>query len=299
MAPGPRFDTLRAHDGLTLRTAVWQPEASPPRGTILLLHGRTEFIEKYGEVADELTDRGFAVFTFDWRGQGRSDRMLRNHEKGHVETFDDYVRDLTAFIDQVVHPHAPRPIVMLAHSMGGNIALRYLHDHPAAVDRVVLSAPMVDIAVSPLARIAIKVLATVVVAVGGRRAFAPRMGAYADMPFDDNPLTHDAARLERMNRLVREDPALAVGGPTYGWLRAALASSERLLGSGFAQAINTPILLMSAAEDEVVSNKAQAAMAQALPSVTLVTLENSRHEPLMETDPVRAAFYARFDAFVP
>ena len=53
-----------------------------PRGVCLLLNGQTEFIEKYFEVIDELRGRGFSVVTFDWRGQGGSDRLLPDPPQG-------------------------------------------------------------------------------------------------------------------------------------------------------------------------------------------------------------------------
>ena len=62
----------------------------PPQGTVCILQGRAEFIEKYFETVGDLLLRGFAVATFDWRGQGLSARRLGNPRKGHVRRFDDY-----------------------------------------------------------------------------------------------------------------------------------------------------------------------------------------------------------------
>src|SRR5215831_11847947 len=78
-----------------------------PRGTILLLTGRGEFIEKYAtEIAGELLGRGFAVLALDWRGQGLSDRLLADRDKGHIDNFTTYMADLRLFIDQVVMPQS-------------------------------------------------------------------------------------------------------------------------------------------------------------------------------------------------
>ena len=76
---------IRATDGVRLRTARWAP--SSPIGTIVLLGGRGEFIEKYFEVIGELLTRGFAVAAMDWRGQGGSDRPLRNGREGTCRRF--------------------------------------------------------------------------------------------------------------------------------------------------------------------------------------------------------------------
>jgi alpha-beta hydrolase superfamily lysophospholipase len=81
--------TLKTRDGVSLRFARWAP---PPgrKGTVCLFQGRSEFIEKYFETVRDLRTRGFAVATLDWRGQGMSDRALRNRRKGYVRSFSQY-----------------------------------------------------------------------------------------------------------------------------------------------------------------------------------------------------------------
>src|SRR5579872_7265056 len=91
--------------GATLRAARFDPAPDvPARGTCVLLNGQTEFIEKYFEVIDELRGRGFCVVTFDWRGQGGSDRLLPDRRKSHIDDFAAYDQDLDAVMRQVVNP---------------------------------------------------------------------------------------------------------------------------------------------------------------------------------------------------
>ena len=125
----PRLATLAGRDGFPLRTAVWSAPPGAARGSVLLLQGRAEFIEKYGETVGDLRARGFAVYALDWRGQGRSGRVLKDPRKGHVVSYDDYLHDLDLFLERLVLPEAPRPIVVLAHSMGGHIVLRHSAEH--------------------------------------------------------------------------------------------------------------------------------------------------------------------------
>ena len=108
-APSPRLATLAARDGLPLRTAVWPVPAGSARGTVVVLQGRAEFIEKYGETAGDLRARGFAVHALDWRGQGGSGRMLDDTRKGHVVSYKDYLSDLDLFLEESVLPDAPGP----------------------------------------------------------------------------------------------------------------------------------------------------------------------------------------------
>ena len=80
------FDT---HDGRKIRFDTYACEAKTCRGIVVLLGGRSEFIEKYSETVDQLLVRKLDVVTFDWRGQGLSDRLLPNRYKGYVETYED------------------------------------------------------------------------------------------------------------------------------------------------------------------------------------------------------------------
>src|SRR3974377_2288084 len=132
---------IKTPAGGTLRFARWAP---PPgrKGTVVLLQGRAEFIEKYFETVRDLRARGFAVAAFDWRGQGLSDRLLANRQKGYVRNFSQYLTDLGAMMEQIVLPDCPPPIFALGHSMGGAIAIRACHDGSRWFEGVVLSAPM-------------------------------------------------------------------------------------------------------------------------------------------------------------
>ena len=102
-------------------------------------------IEKYFETVRDLRDRGFAVAMIDWRGQGHSSRRLRDPRKGYVRDFSDYEVDVETFVQQVVLPDCPPPFFALAHSMGGAVLLRLAHAGKRWFDRMVLSAPMIDL----------------------------------------------------------------------------------------------------------------------------------------------------------
>src|SRR5438445_8387868 len=88
---------LKTRDGIALRFAHWAPPRGR-KGTVCLFPGRAEFIEKYFETVRDLRARGFAVAALDWRGQGMSQRALRNPRKGYVRSFSQYQIDLEAFL---------------------------------------------------------------------------------------------------------------------------------------------------------------------------------------------------------
>src|SRR6476660_5218727 len=82
---GARVGMFETADRVKLRYATFPKGAGAAKGTICLVGGRTEFIEKYFETIADFQSRGFAVATFDWRGQGGSDRLIRNRTLGYVQ----------------------------------------------------------------------------------------------------------------------------------------------------------------------------------------------------------------------
>ena len=286
-------------DGARLRYALWPGEA-PARGTVILVPGRTEFIEKYFETVRDLLARGFAVAVLDIRGQGLSSREHGDRLKGHILDFQTYVDDLAHWIDACVQPALPQPFVILGHSMGAHIALRYLHDHPGAADCAVMTAVMTVIRSWPLsvgfARSMVKF---------GRRLFGPNAtlvsGSRAKplmARFEENKLTHDEDRFERMQALIHAERGLGLGPPTMGWLDAAIRSMDLINSPDYAAAITTPILLGIPSDDQVIDVASQRRLAQLLPQGDSFMVPGSQHEVLMETDARRHVFWQHFDAFV-
>ncbi len=99
---------LEGRGGVKMRVLTAPSTNGPPRGSVIVAPGRTEFIEKYFEVLRELQARGFAVFCIDWRGQGLSGRETSNPLKGHFASFDDPVNDLATALRLLAHK-LPRP----------------------------------------------------------------------------------------------------------------------------------------------------------------------------------------------
>jgi lysophospholipase len=144
-----RFDYFNSLDGIRIRYAMISP-GPKAAGAVILLGGRAEFIEKHLETIEELNRRCFDVYIMDWRGQGLSSRMLKDRHKGYVSSYEDYMADLRYFIELSIKPESVRPVIVLAHSMGAHIALRFLHDYPGIIDKAVLLSPMIDINTAPL-----------------------------------------------------------------------------------------------------------------------------------------------------
>jgi lysophospholipase len=290
---------LKTPDGVHLRFARFAPPAGR-RGTVCILPGRTEWIEKYFETVRDLRNRGFAVAVIDWRGQGLSDRALGDRYKGYVGSFSQFDTDLETFMREVVLPDCPPPIFALAHSMGATILLRAIGRGQRWFDRVVLSAPMLGIAFAQSAGIAGGLLRVVRWGGFGGIYVPGRYPGVLDLrPFAGNPLTSDPVRFARSAAILEAEPALALGGPTVAWADAAFRAMRAMREPSFPARIRQPILIIAAGRDAIVSNVVIEDFAMSLRAGTHLVVVGSQHELLMEQDRYRSQFFAAFDAFVP
>ncbi len=295
----PAVALLPSAGGLRVRVARWPARDPGGPGTVCVMGGRAEFIEKYFEVVRELLDRGFGVVAFDWRGQGGSDRLLANPRKGHVDAFEDFHADLFAVRDEVLSG-MPGPCFALAHSMGGAILLGALARRPDLFSRAVITAPMLQIAQVRRPRGA-RFLAASLDTLGFGGSFIPGGGETPVMtkPFAGNPLSRDAYRYERTGRLIAVKPELGLGDPTIGWVHAAFRAIAPMADPNYPLALQTPMLIVAGARDRVTVTPAAERFAARLRGGRALVLRQSEHEVLMETDEVRQQFWAAFDAFVP
>ena len=285
------IDWLGTDDGARLRRGHWLPHgpSTPPRGRVLLLQGLSEFLEKYTEVAQQLTARGLEVWSFDWRGQGhstRGDRPPRN-------AFERHLADLEIVLAQL--PPGP-PLLLLAHSMGAHLALRQMLRRPRLVVRAVLCAPMLGIRTRPWPQWLARRLARWMIRLGFGRRSLPGRANYTPLtiPFAVNPLTSDRASYERLRRRIEADPGLAFGQVDWYWLAAAVAAADPLHAPGLAR-LDTPLLMLLAGRDQVVDSAAAAAFAARLPRARVQWTAGARHELLQEAPAIQAAVWAAID----
>ncbi|MET4274678.1 MULTISPECIES: alpha/beta hydrolase [unclassified Bradyrhizobium] len=291
--------TIKTPDGVELRFARWAPPANR-KGTVCVFTGRSEQIEKYFETVRDLRDRGFAVAMIDWRGQGHSSRRLRDPRKGYVRDFADFEIDVETFVQQVVLPDCPPPFFALAHSMGGTVMLRVAHAGKRWFDRMVLSAPMIDLpgrATSFPARALLKTMR--VLGTGGRYVPGGSDQITGLNPFINNPLTSDPVRYARNAAILEEDPTLGLASPTIAWADTAFRAMHTFRGKNYPSEIRQPILMLAASGDTVVSIAAIEEFAYHLRAGSHLVIAGAKHEILQEQDRYRSQFWAAFDAFVP
>jgi lysophospholipase len=293
--PGGEIVEFLAADGVGLRAAVF--ERAGARGGVLVAPGRVEFIEKYFEVVSDLMARGFSAAVLDWRGQGRSGRMLAAAERGHVRDFADYRADLRLFTEDIARKRLKGPLVLMTHSMGGAPALQLLADGYDAFAAAILCAPMTRLFADPFMRGFARIMADAACTVGAGGQTLVGVKEHS-MTFEGNVLTSDRGRHARFRQLQEAAPDAVVRDPTYGWLKAANAAMSDLHRPGRFAKLTTPTLIVSAEHDHLVDSGDHAFIAQQSPLIERVVIKGALHEIMMEQDPIRAAYWQSVDDFL-
>lgn len=286
---GGRAYWLVCDDDVRIRVAAWGPE-TPRNGTVLLFPGRTEYAEKYGAAAGDLALRGFATVAIDWRGQGLADRLIDDVLVGHVLDFPDYQRDVAAVVAALPALGLPGPYNLIAHSMGGAIGLRALHEG-LGVRAAVFSAPMWGIRLAPPMTVAAWSLSWTArrIGLGARAIPGGAKGVYhEDAAFADNVLTTDEEMWGYMRRQTVQYEALRLGAPSLHWLFEALTETRRLAAL---PSPDLPCIAALGTRERVVDPRAVVDRMQRWPKGTVLSFAGAEHEIMMEGPAARAQFF--------
>lgn len=291
---------LPMRDGVAIRYARFAATGRPLKGTVIIVTGRNEYIEKYFETIRDLSERGLGTLIFDLRGQGLSDRLISDPARGFVEDFDDYAQDVEELFEKVALPDCRGPFFLLGHSIGATIGLLAAPAMVNRIRRMVLLGPLLGYPQLPVSLRTLKRITGVLHVLGLGRTYVSRTrDRRAVTPFAVNKLTTDHTRYERNLTLRRLHPELALAGPTASWIHASCRAIEKIEDPDFLARINVPTLVMAAGADEVVSTPAIERLVMRLRAGSLITIDGARHEMLQESDLYREQVLAAFDAFVP
>jgi lysophospholipase len=296
---GGTGEWYRGAGGLRLRVGFW-PARGAARGTVFISPGRSEPIEKYYEVVRDLMDRDFAVVVHDWRGQGLSARLLPDRLKCHArsaeEFLDDYQRLLDTFEDR-----APKPWLMMAHSMGAALNLMTLVKGEPRISGALFTNPMLRVKTGKHSLWAVNFQTNWQINHGRASDYVPEL---FDDPFEhtfeNDALTHDVTRYETWREQLFACPHLAVGTPTWGWLSFALKVGETLLRdkNKVAKKVRVPVVLVASGDDRIVNKQSSKQFARKLGKGQYVEVAGAEHEILIEAEEYRREAFRHFDTLV-
>ena len=302
-APAPAGgvgEWYRGAGGLRLRAGFWQPAMNQgggqPRGTVILSPGRTEPIEKYYEVIGDFLRRGFCVLAHDWRGQGLSARLTPDRLKGHARAVEEFLDDFQRLLD-TYEGRAPKPWIMVGHSMGAALNILSLETGEPRVLGAVLSSPMLKIRTGKRSLWSARFAAKWNVSHGKSAEYVlDDHDDPFDHSFENDALTTDEVRYERWREQLYACPHLAVGGVTWGWLAFGIEVGERALKPKSLKKIRVPVSIVQSGDDDRVWKQTNKWAAKRIAGCRYVEVPGAKHEVIMETDDKRQVFLDEFDA---
>lgn len=213
------------------------------KGTIVFATGRTEYTDKYHHLKDMLEAWPYHLIIYDHYGQGRSDGV-----RAHAENFDtQHACDMKAVIHRLASKKLP--VAVVAHSMGGLVAVRMAQIYPGAAKVYVLSSPMLGLLTGDMTNEQVRQFAELMCDTG--KCEEPSGEPVERVPCEENIVTHDCYLYNKF----KEDEITHIGRPTYGWLRAFYNATDKIAEE--MDVLDEPVLVMQAGDDQVVDMDAQ------------------------------------------
>ena len=277
-------------DGCSISYEYFNADNS--KASIVLLHGFTEFYKKLYEMAWYFLHMGYNVFLYDQRGHGLSGRSNKLLSTTHVDTFDDYVKDLELFMDKIVVPNSEdKPVHILGHSMGGAVVTMFLMNNTHKVDRVILSSPMICPKTHGFPNFLVDMIA---VRYGKKEGWSKRFPHSSD--FNPNPNFYNSsdsskARFEHNLKHRIENEHYQNSSFTNGWIHQALKIKKHILNPKNIAKIKNKTLLISAQDDKVVYSSLHMKLAKKMSDCTLISIPGAKHTVYTATEPLLKMFY--------
>ena len=267
-------ETITAGDGL--RLYLRRHEAQGARADAIIVHGFAEHSGRYAALTEHLLAHGYTVTAYDQRGHGLSDGL-----PGHVDAFKEYEDDLDKVVSLTRDRADGRPLVVIGHSMGGLVALRYLTRKSGAVVGAVISAPLIAVAVPVPAHLRL------FAGLGAR--FTPRLRL--DNKIDPAALSRDPA----VGTSYSSDPHVSRKVSMNWFIEAEQAMAEI---KERASQIRAPVLVMHGTQDHLASVEATKALFAEIGSndKELVIYEGFYHE--LFNEPEKQELYERATAWL-
>ncbi|MEM9809323.1 MAG: lysophospholipase [Cyanobacteria bacterium P01_D01_bin.56] len=259
----PRLEnTFCGAHGLSLFYQAWYPPGTA-KAVVALVHGFGEHCDRYHTVTTALTQTGYVVFGFDNQGHGRSEG-----QRGHINRWQDYRDNVSAFLAQVHHHEPGLPLFILGHSLGGLIVLDYALNSSEDIKGIIISGPPIHpVGIAKPYRVTI---ARILSGIWPR--FSMNVGASPET------LSRDPAIVNQME----EDP-LTHSVATVRWGTECLVAISKVRKT--INQLQIPILLIHGSADKVNDVRGSQEIFARIPGdKTLKIYPGSYHEPHNDLD---------------
>lgn len=221
--------TFKSVRDLKIYHQAWLPDGEI-KAIVMIVHGVGEYSSRYTNVVNHFVPLGYAIYSLDHIGHGKSDG-----EREMLDRFEDFTAPLTTFYKKIVEQHPGIPVFIYGHSMGALITSFYLLDCQAQFKGAVISAPPV---VVPANINAFTITMGKVLS-----AIAPKMGLIG---LDTNNLSHDKQVVET----YVNDPMVFHGKMPARLSAEMLRAMTRV--SAEADKITLPLFILQGSGDHLV-----------------------------------------------
>lgn len=274
----PTFKTATIRDrsnSLDLRYGIQAAANGKPEEWLVMCNGRTEWLEKYSDVARDLGVKpSTAYLGFDHRGQGAS-----GGARAWIDDYSTFAKDMADVIQTATQG---KPYNLLCHSMGAVIGLTAIMDGLIQPRCVVLNGPMFGLPRHPMPpEWSYKI--SKLISKAGFGHVNSGVARHESIPFELNILTHSIERF----KIIQSQP-YPVPSPTFEWVEASYEATQNILKPERLKKITMPVLVVCGTEEKVVDiNRIQPwvleAQTHAQAPVDLHWVQGGRHELLFES----------------
>ncbi|MGE5714517.1 MAG: lysophospholipase [Betaproteobacteria bacterium] len=210
--------------GTRLHMRCWRPAA--PRATVVICHGLNSHSGQYLWTGERLESAGFAVYTYDHRGRGKSEGR-----RFYIEDVAEYTDDLGTLIALAKSREPGRKVFLLGHSAGGVVSCTWALDHQSQIDGFICESFAFEV---PAPAIVLSLVRFLGRAAPGLPALKLKMKDF----------TRDPAAL----RALEADPLTRGEAQPAGTVAALLKATDRMRREF--QAITLPLLIMHGTRDK-------------------------------------------------
>jgi len=267
------------------------------RNVLLVLPGRTEPSTKYSEVIYDLRELPYDFILIDPIGQGLSNRLLEDKQKGYIEKYKNYREDLhTIFQSEIENIYDNAAI--LAHSMGGAISIHFAESYPHLIKGMVLSSPMMELKTNNLPEGVTLWTMGALRTLGKKKDYIPGGGRFeSPIPFSENRVTQSKERYWMARTIDEESPDFYMGSATVNWVFQSIKMSRKIYKER-EKLHGMPILMFQAGKDEFSKPKRQKLFCSTNPTCEFIYIPMAKHEMFQETDSIRDIVMTKANIFL-
>ncbi len=134
---------------LSLPIYEWVDKSKPRKGIIIAVHGLTLYAKAWNKLAKHLVSQGYQVYALDQRGFGRWRTEASKFGGNNKIEIEQSQQDLLDLVTTVHQAHPTQPLFCLGESLGSNMILLLLSDHPDLATGAILGSPCYKMRVHP------------------------------------------------------------------------------------------------------------------------------------------------------